>query len=73
MEDKIECCICDVEIPKNEVVYRYGTPFCQYCNSNITDTIRGDKKVGRNELCHCGSGKKYKRCCGKTTMPSVDL
>lgn len=22
-------------------------------------------KVGRNELCPCGSGKKYKRCCGK--------
>lgn len=23
------------------------------------------KKVGRNEPCPCGSGKKYKRCCGK--------
>ena len=23
------------------------------------------KKVGRNELCPCGSGKKYKNCCGK--------
>lgn len=22
-------------------------------------------KVGRNDLCPCGSGKKYKRCCGK--------
>ena len=21
--------------------------------------------IGRNELCPCGSGKKYKRCCGK--------
>ena len=20
-------------------------------------------KIGRNELCHCGSGKKYKKCC----------
>ena len=27
-------------------------------------TIRREKpKIGRNELCHCGSGKKYKRCC----------
>jgi len=25
----------------------------------------GDKKVGRNEPCPCGSGKKYKKCCGK--------
>jgi len=22
-------------------------------------------KVGRNEPCPCGSGKKYKKCCGK--------
>jgi preprotein translocase subunit SecA len=22
-------------------------------------------KVGRNDLCPCGSGKKYKMCCGK--------
>ncbi len=24
-----------------------------------------DKKVGRNDPCPCGSGKKYKRCCGR--------
>jgi len=24
-----------------------------------------EKKVGRNELCPCGSGKKHKKCCGK--------
>ena len=24
-----------------------------------------DKKVERNEPCPCGSGKKYKKCCGK--------
>jgi len=23
------------------------------------------KKIGRNEPCPCGSGKKYKKCCGK--------
>ena len=23
------------------------------------------KKIGRNELCPCGSGKKYKKCCGR--------
>ncbi len=26
--------------------------------------IRVDKKVGRNDPCPCGSGKKYKKCCG---------
>ncbi|MBK9921634.1 MAG: SEC-C domain-containing protein [Elusimicrobia bacterium] len=23
------------------------------------------KKIGRNDACPCGSGKKYKKCCGK--------
>ncbi len=27
--------------------------------------VRGTAKVGRNEPCPCGSGKKYKRCCGR--------
>jgi len=27
--------------------------------------IREDKKIGRNEPCICGSGLKYKKCCGK--------
>ncbi len=27
--------------------------------------VKVGKKVGRNEPCPCGSGKKYKRCCGK--------
>jgi preprotein translocase subunit SecA len=26
---------------------------------------RSEKKVGRNDLCPCGSGKKYKKCCGR--------
>ena len=26
---------------------------------------RDDKKVGRNDPCHCGSGKKFKKCHGK--------
>ncbi|HGS8960209.1 TPA: YecA family protein [Clostridioides difficile] len=24
-----------------------------------------NKKIGRNELCYCGSGKKFKKCCGR--------
>ena len=35
-----------------------------------TDTIsktivNKEKKIGRNDPCPCGSGKKYKKCCGK--------
>lgn len=32
---------------------------------NKTKTVVKTKKVGRNEPCPCGSGKKYKQCCGK--------
>jgi preprotein translocase subunit SecA len=27
--------------------------------------VRDDRKVGRNEPCPCGSGKKFKQCCGR--------
>lgn len=33
-------------------------------HSNISEPVRVEKKVGRNEPCPCGSGKKYKKCCG---------
>ncbi|WP_457553361.1 PBPRA1643 family SWIM/SEC-C metal-binding motif protein [Desulfobacula sp.] len=32
---------------------------------NPLKTKIAEKKVGRNEPCTCGSGKKYKKCCGK--------
>jgi uncharacterized protein YecA (UPF0149 family) len=34
----------------------------QYKESKI---VRNLDKVGRNDSCPCGSGKKYKKCCGK--------
>ncbi|HPO29127.1 MAG TPA: SEC-C metal-binding domain-containing protein, partial [Caldisericia bacterium] len=30
---------------------------------NVSDNVK--KKIGRNDPCPCGSGKKYKKCCGK--------
>ena len=29
----------------------------------VDTTYRSEKNPGRNEPCHCGSGKKYKKCC----------
>ena len=29
-----------------------------------SQTVKKEKKTGRNEPCPCGSGKKYKKCCG---------
>ncbi len=31
---------------------------------------RDEPKVGRNDPCPCGSGKKYKKCCGRTAPPN---
>jgi preprotein translocase subunit SecA len=31
----------------------------------VTQPVKVEKKVGRNELCPCGSGKKYKHCHGR--------
>lgn len=36
-----------------------------YKEEKLSGTVVKDKKVGRNEPCPCGSGKKYKHCCGK--------
>ena len=32
---------------------------------NKSPFVRTEKRIGRNELCPCGSGEKFKRCCGK--------
>lgn len=29
-----------------------------------TRIVPKEEKIGRNEKCPCGSGKKYKKCCG---------
>ena len=29
--------------------------------------LKASEKVGRNDPCPCGSGKKYKNCCGRTS------
>lgn len=34
-------------------------------DKNVQPFIREGRKIGRNEPCHCGSGKKYKQCHGK--------
>lgn len=35
-----------------------------YLEQKKSGTVRKDKKIGRNDPCPCGSGKKYKKCCG---------
>ena len=39
--------------------------WCEKCLGIATHPqyIRSEPKIGRNEPCPCGSGKKYKKCC----------
>lgn len=42
-----------------------GLKYSNEESSATTNEVRG-KKIPRNEPCPCGSGKKYKECCGKS-------
>jgi len=41
-----------------------------YKEQKSSTTIRKDVKVYPNDPCPCGSGKKYKKCCGRTAQAS---
>lgn len=47
--------------PSGQVI---GKPLSKSSNNNIID-LRTRQKVGRNDPCPCGSGKKFKQCCGR--------
>ncbi|MGN0330665.1 MAG: DnaJ domain-containing protein [Kineothrix sp.] len=36
-----------------------------YQDEELRPYMRDERKVGRNDPCPCGSGKKYKKCCGR--------
>ena len=46
------------EVAKNKVTNDSSEPLKKA-------PVKSKKKVGRNDPCPCGSGKKYKQCCGK--------
>jgi preprotein translocase subunit SecA len=48
-----------IERPERPMFFSHGE------EEGATPKKREGKKVGRNDPCPCGSGKKYKRCCGQ--------
>ena len=42
-----------------------GAPGQRRPPAQVETFVRAERKVGRNEPCPCGSGKKYKHCCGR--------
>ncbi len=43
---------------------RFSAPFKSAQRQKPQTMVRKGEKVGRNDPCPCGSGKKYKKCCG---------
>ncbi len=49
--------------------YRYFQPHRQrLARASASEPRSSTPKIGRNDPCPCGSGKKYKRCCGGATI-----
>ena len=53
------------ELPQWDNLLDEATRKDLYKKQKLSGTIVKGKKIGRNDPCPCGSGKKYKQCCGK--------
>jgi len=53
------------ELPQWEAIFSDEKRKELYLEQKKSGTIIKEKKIGRNDPCPCGSGKKYKKCCGK--------
>jgi uncharacterized protein len=53
-------------------IYRYFAPLRRMMAAELgaerTAHRQAERKIGRNDPCPCGSGKKYKHCCGKAAL-----
>ena len=53
------------ELPMWDEIFDPETKKALYLEQKKSGTVIVGKKTGRNEPCPCGSGLKYKKCCGK--------
>ncbi|MDL2122180.1 MAG: SEC-C domain-containing protein [Deltaproteobacteria bacterium] len=61
--DKMQYAYDDDDDDDDEYVEKEENTFDNVSHRRFT--VVNKRKVGRNEPCPCGSGKKYKHCCGK--------
>lgn len=67
VETQAQCIELTPYIPDSIAwIYRFWQPYrlAMAERTIAKKTRRGDVKVGRNDPCPCGSGKKFKKCCG---------
>ena len=53
------------ELPMWKEIFDDETRRALYLEQKKSGTVVTGKKGGRNDPCPCGSGKKYKKCCGR--------
>ena len=53
------------ELPEWDAIFTKEEQHELYLEQRKSGTIVKPKKIGRNDPCPCGSGKKYKHCCGR--------
>ena len=53
------------ELPQWKEIFSEEELKALYKEQRDSGTVRKPKKIGRNDPCPCGSGKKYKKCCGR--------
>ncbi len=53
------------ELPQWEPIFSEERRKELYMEQKRSGTVVKEKKIGRNDPCPCGSGKKYKKCCGR--------
>lgn len=53
------------ELPQWDAIFTKEQQRALYLEQKKSGTIVKGEKIGRNDPCPCGSGKKYKKCCGR--------
>ena len=49
---------------KQSKVHYHDGVACHHDHGPTIETVKNPhKNIGRNDPCHCGSGKKFKKCC----------
>ena len=60
-------CGCLSPMPTDKSEHQHG-PGCDHDHDPPQEPVRrAQPKIGRNDPCHCGSGKKFKKCHGAGT------
>ncbi len=60
------------ELPEWDAIFDQETRHKMYLEQKKSGTVVKAKKIGRNDPCPCGSGKKYKKCHGMPGMPELE-